>query len=203
MRKRIFRALVRPLVDRQVYECLTLNWPATVRPSSGEPAAGVEVKELQHAELARLRSISALEVSEKFVRSLAPRPDRCFGAFVGDALVSYVFFAPASPTAIDEHLRFQFPRGWIYVYKAFTLPAWRGKRLLPHLLIEAMSHLQQRQFVTLVVSENRNSRKAFEHCGFQLIERFPVWRVMSRPVRLTTPVHPGFCIDDRASPIAA
>jgi GNAT superfamily N-acetyltransferase len=180
-----------------------MNWPGTVRPQTGDRAPGFQVKELQHAELAKLRSVSALEISEKFVRSLAQRPDRCFAAFIGDALVSYVFFASASPTAIDAHLRFQFPHGWMYVYKAFTVPAWRGKRLLPHLLLEAMSRLQRREFVTLVVSENRNSRKAFEHCGFQLKQRMPVWRVLSRPVRVTMPAHAGFCIDDHGSPAAA
>ena len=197
MGRLVVRTLVRPFVDRQVYECLTLKAAGTGHCDSRARVQGVQVKELSHAELARWCSVSALEISEKFLRTLAQRPDRCFGAFTGDALVSYVFFAPASPTGIDEHLRFQFPRDSIYIYKAFTLPAWRGKGLLPNLLSVAMRRLECRDFVTLVLSGNRNSRKAFEHCGFQLDQRLTVWKVLARPVRATVPGHPGFCIDAR------
>jgi GNAT superfamily N-acetyltransferase len=204
LRKRIFRTLVHPLVHREVYECLTLNWhgAAELRPATGA-ASGAQVREVEGADLVRLSGDTALGISAKFLRTIDGRNHHCFAAFVGDTVASYVFFAPASPTAIDGHLSFQFPEGWLYVYKAFTVPAWRGKRLLPHLLSEAMRRLNQRDFVTLVVSDNHGSRRAFERCGFRVRERFPVWRILSRPVHVAMPGRSSFCIDARGSPLAA
>jgi RimJ/RimL family protein N-acetyltransferase len=204
MQKRILRTLVHPLVHREVYECLTLNWHGAPgpRPATGA-ATETQVREVARADLVRFSVDPALGLSPNFLRTIHQRNDHCFAAFVGDAVASYVFFAPTSPTAIDCRLSFQFPDGWLYVYKAFTVPAWRGKRLLPHLLLEAMRHLNRRDFVTLVVSENHGSRRAFERCGFQPRERFPVWRILSRPVRVALPGDSGFCIDGRGSPLAA
>jgi RimJ/RimL family protein N-acetyltransferase len=204
MQKRILRTLVHPLVHREVYECLTLHWhgASELRPATGA-ASGAQVREVERAELARWSGDPALGISAKFLRTIDERNDHCFAAFVGDTVASYVFFAPTSPTAIDRHLRFQFPDGWLYVYKALTVPAWRGKRLLPHLLLEAMRHLNRPDFVTLVVSENHGSRRAFERSGFRVRERFPVWRILSRPLRASISGHSSFGIDARGSPLAA
>ena len=107
-------------------------------------------------------------------------------------LASYVFFAAQSPTAIDHWLNFQFPAGWTYVYKAFTLPRWRGKRLLPRLLARAMLEPAAAQnwgggqgLVTLYIRGNESSRKAFARCGFQPRLEFPVWKLLSRPRRVS------------------
>ena len=204
MRKRILRTLVHPLVHREVYECLTLAWQgaAELQPATGA-ATATQVREVERAELARLSADTALGISREFVRTINERNDHCFAAFVGDTVASYVFFARTSPTAIDRHLSFQFPEGWLYVYKAFTVPAWRGKRLLPHLLHEAMRRLDRRDFVTLVVAGNHGSRRAFERCGFRARERFPVWRLLSRPVRVAISGNSSFGIDAGSPPLAA
>jgi len=202
MRKRIFRALLRPLVDRQVYECLTVDWTEANRLGPGAPsgADGVRVRAVERSELAHLRAGGEYGISEKFLRDVAQRPDSCFGAFIGDTLVSYVFFAPLAPTAIDEHLRFDFPPGWIYVYKALTLPAWRGRGLLPRLLKSAMPavgtslHRPPPGFVTLVVAGNDASSKAFERCGFRKAQQFPVWTTLSRRRHIASPARSGFSI---------
>lgn len=182
MQKRILR-LLGSLLDRQVYECLTLDWPAGqhvgLPPVPRTP--GVQIRAVDRAELARLSADATCGISRKFLRGIERSPDLCFGAFAGEVLASYVFLAPASPVAIDERLQFEFPADWIYVYKAFTRPAWRGKRLLHQVLADSMAGLGPHRFVTLVVSGNRASRKAFERCGFRPAQRFPVWRVLSRP----------------------
>lgn len=175
------RRAVRALFGREVYECLTVDWPAEQEAAASFPTSGVQIRAVQRSELARLSAAGFSGISRKFLRGIAGTPDLCFGAFAGEALVSYVFFAPASPIAIDARLQFSFPAGWIYVYKAFTQPAWRGKRLLHQVLAHAMTRLGPHRFVTLVVAGNQASRKAFERCGFRPTQRFPVCRVFSRP----------------------
>ena len=149
---------------------------------------------MERSELARLSAAGFSGISQKFLRGIERTPDVCFGAFAGEALVSYVFLAPASPIAIDARLQFAFPADWIYVYKAFTRPAWRGKRLLHQVLVHGMGRLGPHRFVTLVVAGNQASRKAFERCGFRPAQRFPVWRVLSRPWPLTVLDPLGFSV---------
>lgn len=185
---------VRVLLGREVYECLTVDWRADQGAAASVPAPGVQIRAVERSELARLSAAGLSGISQKFLRGIDRTPDACFGAFAGEALVSYVFFAPASPIAIDARLQFAFPADWIYVYKAFTQPAWRGKRLLHQVLTHAMTRMGPHRFVTLVVAGNQASRKAFERCGFRPTQRFPVWRVLSRPWPLTVPDPLGFSV---------
>lgn len=185
---------MRRLLGREVYECLTLGWPGGPEAGAGSPDSGVRIRAVDRTELARLSDDAACGISQKFLCGIERMPDLCFGAFAGEALVSYVFFAPASPIAIDARLQFEFPADWIYVYKAFTRPDWRGKRLLQQVFVQGMSDLGPHRFVTLVVAGNQASRKALERCGFQPMQRFPVWRVLSRPWPLTVLDPLGFSV---------
>ena len=185
---------MRPLLGREVYECLTLDWPGGQEAAASPSDSDVQIRAVDRTQLARLSADVACGISQKFLRGIERTPDLCFGAFAGEALVSYVFFAPASPIAIDARLQFAFPADWIYVYKAFTQPAWRGKRLLHQVLVHGMDRLGPHRFVTLVVAGNQASRKAFERCGFRPTQRFPVWRVLSRPWPLTVPDPLGFSV---------
>jgi RimJ/RimL family protein N-acetyltransferase len=189
------RALLRPLFARQVYQCLTLDWNQALQPRTEvtERTPPVEVRPLERAELARLSADHAYGISPEFLDGIARRDDRCFGAFCGDELASYAFFAQAAPTAIDRELRFSFPAQWIYLYKCFTVPAWRGRRLLPLVVYRAFPQLQawRREesggFVTLVLTENHASLRAIERCGFRKGPQFPVWRLGSSRPRLGGP----------------
>ena len=192
MPKDFLRALLRPWIRREVYECLTLDRQSACRlgsPTGAGPSAA-QVRAIERTELAGFSAIPEYSISRRFLEGLEARADRCFGAFIDGELASYAFFAPQSPTAIDESLRFEFAEGWTYVYKCFTLPRWRGRRLLPLVLASAMAELaatgsrSTRGFVTLVVRGNHASRKSLERCGFEPRLDFPVWRVLSRPCRI-------------------
>ena len=185
---------MRPLLGREVYECLTLDWPGGPEAAASSSDSELQIRAVDRTQLARLSADRACGISQKFLRGIERTPDLCFGAFAGEALVSYVFLAPASPIAIDARLQFEFPADWIYVYKAFTRPAWRGKRLLHQVLAHGMGCLGPHRFVTLVVAGNQASRKAFERCGFRPTQRFPVWRVLSRPWPLRVPDAIGFSV---------
>ena len=192
MPKPLLRALLRPWIRREVYECLTLDRQSACRLGLPAPAApsGTQIRAIERTELDRLSAVPQYSISRRFLVGIAARADRGFGAFVDGELASYAFFAPQSPTAIDESLRFEFAAGWTYVYKCFTLPRWRGQRLLPLVLASAMAELTDsgarstRGFVTLVVRGNQASRKSLERCGFEPRLDFPVWRVLSRPCHI-------------------
>jgi hypothetical protein len=188
--RRIAKRSLAPLLWRQTYRCLRLPWKQAeaAAPAASEPAIPIEIRHLHHAELARYGREPEYEISAPFIDEIAQRDDLCFGAFVDGKLASYRFFA-LQPTAIDRYLRFHFPARWIYAYKAFTLPSWRGKRLHRELFLGSLPALrgslqglrEPLGFVTLVVSDNRPSLKAMMRLGFSPFESFSMLKVFSRP----------------------
>ena len=203
---RAAKRLLGPLLWRETYRCLTLPWDqARALPAQASgPAREVDVRLLEREELRRYSREGAYEISAAFVDGLAGRDDLCFGAFAAGRLAAYRFFA-LRPTAIDAHLRFHFPPRWIYAYKAFTLPAWRGHRLHRELFVRSLPELGRwlggleppLGFVTLVMSDNPSSAAALGRLGFAPVASFPVLRVRRRPrVIAPPPAEPeGFRIE--------
>lgn len=184
-----------PWLWRETYRCLRLPWTDAqgAAAHAGEPAVPVEVRALERSELALCARESVYELSPRFLQGIASRDDLCVGAFAGDKLASYCFFA-AEPTAIDSHLQFHFPLRWIYVYKALTLASWRGRRLQQQVFLRALPAVDRwlhashppPGFVTLVATDNAASMSAFARLGFKPFESFAVLRIRSRP-RLVSP----------------
>jgi len=189
------RALGR-FVWRETYRCLRLPWNQAQRAAAvvDEPAVPVEVRQLERSDLQRYVTESEYGISPQFLDGIAAREDLCFGAFVGGKLVSYRFFA-VRPTAIDSYLRFHFPRRWIYAYKAFTHPSWRGRHLHRQLFLRSLPEVgrwlhglhEPHGFVTLVLSDNIPSSSALTRLGFSPFKSFAVLRILSRP-RLIRPL---------------
>jgi hypothetical protein len=176
------KRLLAPLLWRETYRCLRMPWPEAA--ATAAASAPVEVRVLDRSDLARYSRDARYEISARFLDGIADRDDLCVGAFSGQELVSYRFFA-AQPTDIDAHLRFHFPPGWLYAYKAFTHPAWRGRRLHRELFLRSLPAVSRLHkplgFVTLVLSDNASSAKALARVGFEPFTSFSVWRVLSRP----------------------
>jgi hypothetical protein len=188
--RRLARRLLAPLAWRETYRCLRLPWPELVAAVAPAP---FEVRVLDRPDLARYSREALYGISPRFLDGIAGRDDLCVAAFSGSQLVSYRFFA-LQPTDIDAHLRFHFPPGWIYAYKAFTHPAWRGRRLHREVFLRSLSEVRRwlpdsrapLGFVTLVLSDNEASAKALARVGFEPFTSFSVLRVLSRP-RLVEP----------------
>jgi hypothetical protein len=173
---------------------MRLPWPD---PAEAAASAPFEVRVLDRSDLARYSRETLYEISARFLEGIAARDDLCVAAFSGSQLVSYRFFA-LQATDIDAHLRFQFPPGWIYAYKAFTHPAWRGRRLHREVFLRSLPQVSRwlpgprapLGFVTLVLSDNAASAKALARVGFEPFTSFAVLRVLSRP-RLVEPADEG------------
>ena len=188
MLRRLKRRLA-PWVAWEDYVRLTLGWEAAKRAHAGltELALSLRVRTIERAELERFAGDPAHEISERFLESFRPEQDLCVGGFVAGELACYGFFS-AAPTNIDEQLRFHFPERWIYVYKGFTQPKFRGQRFRAHVLLGGIPALEEWLgpveapigLVTLVLSDNRASLKALARIGFRYQGHFPVLRLRAR-----------------------
>lgn len=203
---RRLRGRLAPWIAWQRYRRLTTRWSAARRARSAvyDPPLPVRIRPLERPELERFAGDPGCDISARFLERLEPRPDLCLGAFVGAELAGYAFVS-AGPTQIDEYLRFHFPERWLYLYKAFMRPHFRGKRLLSHIFLGGVPLIEQWLgpieepigFVTLVRSDNELSLKAFSRVGFRPEEDFAMLRLLSRPFLVAMPpVEPsGFFVE--------
>src|SRR5262249_28103377 len=67
----------------------------------------------------------------EFIDQALARGDRCYGAIDGDTIVAYGWYStkPTPVTAISEDMVLHFDSAYAYMYRGYTLPAYRGKRL--------------------------------------------------------------------------
>lgn len=142
------------------------------------PAAnGFACREVPLEELRRYASESAYDLSERFLSEARVRADCCIGVFAGGRLVSYSFNARI-PTNIDGDFRYEFPEGWVYHFKALTLPEWRGQglhaRQMPVILRRFAGLPGFKGLTTLVVAANYPSLASFGRLYFEPVFRFVI-----------------------------
>src|SRR5262245_10741873 len=97
-----------------------------------------------------------LDMDSGFVRAAIARGDVTFGAFDGDQLIAYVW-RPIGAAPDADGLWVKVDPPYHYAYKAFTLPAYRGKRI--HIALSLLSDdyfLERGYTAELGMSEIRN-----------------------------------------------
>lgn len=114
------------------------------------------------SEIELARQDPVLDLPADFVSS-----DRCFGIVRQGYVVSYVWLADAGPTPVLPGAAVVFPNGSLYVYKAFTHPQHRGRRLLSDCLAAVDSVAASHQLRTLIEPHNRSSLRGFRREGFK------------------------------------
>lgn len=173
------RYLTSRLFDRfagyQSYQGFVL--PGQARPFAIRAAGDVSCRVVSLTELSRYTHDPAYDISEQFLFEARLRGDCCIGVFEGPKLVSYSFNA-ATPTNYDSIIHYEFSRGWIYHYKVFTLPEWRGQRLhglqIATLFREFASNGEFKGLTSLVRMTNSPSLASFRRLHFEPAFRFAV-----------------------------
>lgn len=133
---------------------------------------------LTHAEIIDLPSHPELEVTERFVDRALEKGDACYGVFDGHRLVSYSWYSRL-PTQVSDHLAISFDPAYSYMFKGFTLPAYRGNRLYAAGIYRAAlaeASRGSRGLVSLVESANFAARNSLARMGHQAFGTVRVFR---------------------------
>jgi hypothetical protein len=122
------------------------------------------------------------ELDPEFLRQAQARGDRCYALFTGDELASYGWYS-RRPTPIDEHFVLHFDPAYTYMYKGYTLPAHRGKRL--HAVgmcraLRAFTGEGQAGLVSYVLSNNFPSLKSVARMGYRIFGRVRLFGAAGR-----------------------
>jgi len=99
--------------------------PAPTWPVASE---GIHHRFLNESELRRYAREPVNDMTDGFLDEALAKGDRCSAIMDGNRLVSYVWCA-RKPTLLTRDLLLEFDTDWVYRYKAFTIPAYRGRRL--------------------------------------------------------------------------
>jgi hypothetical protein len=133
-------------------------------------APGFEGRFVEGDELARVTADPAYDMTAGFVREATWKGDRCYGLFEGDTLAAYGWYS-SEPTRVDDSFVLRFDPRYTYMYKGFTLPAYRGKRLHAVGMCQALRAFTQegkRGLVSYVMSTNFASLRSTERMGYRI-----------------------------------
>ena len=140
------------------------------------------------AAFAKLRGAAHL-ASEAFYQGAILRGDRCHYVADGDRIASYGWYATVPVPAVDDTwIRFS-PR-YVYMYKGFTAPEYRGRQLhaygMAHAAREAQS-LGYRGLISYVEVQNEGSLRSVARLGYRTFGTCVRLRVFGRTLTMSSP----------------
>ena len=140
--------------------------------------------------LRRLARYPMNEMNQRFLDQALKKGDRCMAILDDDRLAAYGWYSNKE-TAVTEDLELLFSPGWIYMYKGFTHPDYRGLRLHARGMASAlMSYAKECHLglVSFVEANNYNSLRSVHRMGYRDVGRMVVVEVMGRRwIQASTP----------------
>lgn len=172
------------------------------------PAPGFDGRFATREELvaATARLEIANEMSAVFVDWALHRGDECFALFDRGEVASFGWYS-TRPTPIEDDLIMHFDPAWVYAYKGYTLPAYRGKRLHSagkRMALAAFTQRGARGLVSYVESNNFRSLRSTRRVGYRVFGDLYVVRALGRVHAWSTPgCRPyGFRLEPWRTPLA-
>jgi GNAT superfamily N-acetyltransferase len=110
------------------------------------------------------------DLPEGFVQRALRAGDECFAVRKDDVLVSYGWYASRGTNSFSATLRLSFDPQWIYLYRAFTHPAYRGRRFNAVAVTRALATYRgrgRRGLLACIDAANTASLKSFHRMGFR------------------------------------
>ncbi len=150
--------------------CLKLD---TVRPEFISPPTGYRGTILTDSQLSQFSKLPEYDLPQTFVDQASAKGDQCYALFRGETLGAYQWYSTEATDYGRHGMKVKFSNDYVYMYKAFTHPAHRGKRLYPigvTAMLAAYSSRRYRGMVCLVDINNFASlsscyRMGFTDCG--------------------------------------
>jgi hypothetical protein len=163
----VYRAANR-LVDVKLLDGIVLT-TATLDTSYLEGPADKSWGFLDRETLITCVEAQEADMTAEFVEDALGRGDQCFGRMDGKTLASYGWYS-RRPTLVENGLMLHFDPAYSYMYKGFTMPAYRGQRL--HgigmaLSLVALAGPGQKGLVSFVHSNNFPSLKSCYRMGYR------------------------------------
>ena len=138
-----------------------------------------------------LRTLAAdpgSQMSRDFVDEALSKGDQCYGLMHGTALAAYGWYSKR-PTTTGPDMRVHFSDDYVYMFKGFTHPEHRGKRLHAIGMTLALQFYLSRGYnglVSTIESENAESLKSSFRMGYVQFGSIYVLRLFARAIAIPT-----------------
>jgi CelD/BcsL family acetyltransferase involved in cellulose biosynthesis/GNAT superfamily N-acetyltransferase len=164
----------------------------TVEERDNVALAGVQFREARIDDLLEFHYSEYEAVRREFIRQVHERfkrGDRCFMAeYSGNAV--YVAWSRE-----EDKIYVSEARTWVSIgsnavslYDGMTVPAFRNKGLGQFTLSRALNALKDKRRITYCLSTNKPSEWYLLKCGFQMVQRYHLIRILGIPIRWRTDV---------------
>ena len=113
------------------------------------------------------------DLTETFLGRAAAVNDECFAIRAGDVLAAYGWYS-SSANRFSDQLTLHFDPRWVYMYRGFTHPAYRGQRLHAIGMTMALAAYRSRGFeglLTCVEHSNSASLRSCVRMGYRAFGR--------------------------------
>jgi hypothetical protein len=122
----------------------------------------------------------ANDIPKGFLEEALSKGDECYGILAGDSLAAYGWYS-RGPTRIDPPELVLHPgKRYIYMYKGFTHPGHRGRRLHAIGMTMALQHYLAQGFrglVSYVESNNFSSLNSVHRMGYEIFGTVGVLKI--------------------------
>jgi hypothetical protein len=156
------------LTETLVLKGMTLTM-ATVDPTFLKEGAEYQWGFLDRETLIRALGQGAeKDMDAGFIERALAKGDRCYGALADGKIASYGWYSTLG-TEVTSDLTLEFDPEWAYMYKGYTLPEFRGKRLHGMGMARAMkaySDEGKKGLISYVESANFASLKSCYRMGY-------------------------------------
>jgi L-amino acid N-acyltransferase YncA len=175
--QRVASRFAQKLLRLEVNEMLWLE--AAALPSAIEANSDFDFRFLTADELAHFASDPANEFDTAFANRASSGHDLCFAAIAKHGqLACYSWYALGSIEA-EHHLgvAMSLPGDVVYMYKAFTHPDFRGRKLYGTIVATALRSLASRGVTKLITSiewTNFASLRSCQRLGFESLGRLSI-----------------------------
>jgi hypothetical protein len=154
-------------------------------------AGGLQTRFCTRDELLAALTVAELadEMNVDFINAALAKGDECYGIFDGPQLVSMGWYSNR-PTPLSDKLTLCFDRSWMYMYKGYTLHAYRGKRLHGVGMTKALYEYTKRGargLISYVKSNNFQSLRSTERMGYRIFGDIYIAQPVGRALTWATP----------------
>ena len=140
------------------------------------------------ADFSRLADAPKL-ASEEFYEGAIARGDRCHYMADGDRVASYGWYATQPVPAVDDTW-IHFSPEYVYMYKGFTSPEYRGKQLHAYGMAHAATEAKARGYrglISYVEVQNEGSLRSVARLGYRTFGTCVRLHVFGRTLTFSSP----------------
>ena len=141
-------------------KCVTID---TVDRRFLQGVEGYRCEFLDPTTLMALSENREYQIEKNFLKEAMDKGDECFAFFDGLRLASYGWYS-TTPTMVNEDLELRFDKRYVYMYKGYTHPNYRGLRLHAIGMTMALNHYLNQGYRGIVSWVEANNVRSLRSC---------------------------------------